>query len=154
MSLIVRRIKDGTVIDHIEAGEALRVLKILDLDLSGENIVAVVMNVESRKMGRKDIVKVEGVELTPEQVNKIALISPRATINIVRNYQVVEKRNVRIPDRVDGIIRCSNPTCITNHPRESIRAVFLKVSEDPLILRCYYCGNEMGRKEIVEQLSR
>ncbi len=154
MSLIVRRIRNGTVIDHIKAGEALRVLEILDPDLLMEKVVAVVMNVKSKKMGRKDIVKVEEVELTPEQVNKIALISPRATINIIRNYQVAEKRYVKVPDRVDGIIRCNNPTCITNHPKESIRSVFLRVSEDPLIFRCYYCGSEMKREEIAKQLSR
>lgn len=151
-SLLVRKIRDGTVIDHIPAGRALAVLKILGI--SGEEglRVAVVMNVESRKLGRKDIVKIENRHLRPEEVNKIALIAPSATINIVKDYEVVEKKRVELPSLIENILRCPNPTCITRKPREPVKPRFRVLSRSPLRLQCIYCGTILTEKEIVEQL--
>jgi aspartate carbamoyltransferase regulatory subunit len=95
--LRVQKIKEGTVIDHISGGGALSVLKILNIMGREDNIVSIVMNVPSHSLGRKDIVKVEGRELNPNEVDKIALIAPRSTINIVRDYVVVEKQKPRLP---------------------------------------------------------
>ncbi|MGC9149924.1 MAG: aspartate carbamoyltransferase regulatory subunit [Candidatus Micrarchaeia archaeon] len=152
--LIVSKIKNGTVIDHIEAGRALTVLKILGI--SGEEglRVALVMNVESKKMGKKDIVKIENKELTPEEVNKIALVAPNATLNIIRNYEVVEKRKVVVPNEIRGIIKCTNPNCVTNQPNEPIIPKFKKISDKPIQLKCEYCGEILGEKEIIEQFNK
>ncbi|HEQ79052.1 MAG TPA: aspartate carbamoyltransferase regulatory subunit, partial [Euryarchaeota archaeon] len=111
----VRPISNGTVIDHITNGNALRVLKILGITGPPlESTVSVVMHVKSEAMGFKDLLKLEDKELKKDEVDKIALISPQATINIIRDETVVSKRNVELPERVVGIVRCSNPNCITN----------------------------------------
>ena len=149
--LLVRRIRDGTVIDHIPAGRALTVLKILGLTGREGLRIALVMNVESRKLGMKDIVKVEGLTLTKEDTDKIALVAPTATINIVRGYKVVEKRKVSVPDLVVGIVHCTNPTCITRKKGEPIVPKFRKISERPLRLQCVYCGQVLDEHDIIEQ---
>ncbi|MDM7913205.1 MAG: aspartate carbamoyltransferase regulatory subunit, partial [Methanotrichaceae archaeon] len=110
VELRVKPIKNGTVIDHIAGGQALNVLKILGISGTTDATVSVVMNVESKKLGKKDIVKVEDRELKEEEVNKIALIAPAATINIIRDYSVVEKRTVDLPDEIVGVVRCQNPS--------------------------------------------
>ncbi len=149
--LLVRKIKDGTVIDHIPAGNALNVLKILKIKGSEGFRIAIVMNVESRKLGRKDIVKIEGRELNPEEVNMIALIAPTATINIVRNYEVYRKVKVKLPDTIEGIVKCSNPNCITNQHREYAVPMFKVISKNPLILQCLYCERYTTREDIINQ---
>ena len=151
-SLIVRRIRDGTVIDHIPAGRALTVLRILGITGRERLRVAVVMNVESRKLGLKDIVKIEDRHLSPEEVNKIALVAPTATINIVRDYVVVEKRRVELPDIIENILVCPNPTCITRAPREELKPRFRVVSRSPMLLQCLYCGTLLGEEQVLEQL--
>jgi len=98
------------------------------------------MNV-SGKMGKKDIVKVENRELDPHELDKIALIAPKATINIIREYEVVKKHKVELPSEVVGIAKCSNPTCISN-AREPVKSRFQIVSKDPLRIKCYYCDRE------------
>ena len=99
------------------------------------------MNVKS-KMGKKDIVKVENRELHPNEVNKIALIAPKATINIISDYSVKKKYRVKIPDEMVGIIKCSNPTCISNSKNEPIESRFKIISRDPPRIKCYYCERE------------
>ena len=141
--LRVTPIKNGTVIDHIRAGMSLKVLKILDIDESIQSTVTVAMHVPSKKSGWKDIVKVEDRELSPREVDKIALIAPEATVNVIRNYNVAEKRVVSLPDRARGILRCGNPNCITN-AREPVESEFLVASRDPLRLRCKYCERDLG----------
>lgn len=136
----IPKIKNGTVIDHIPAGNALKVLRILGIPEKTSSIVSVAMNVKSR-IGKKDIVKVENRELAREEVDKIALIAPKATINIIRDYEVVEKHQVELPDELIGIVRCSNPTCISN-TREPIESRFKVISRDPPRIICYYCERE------------
>jgi aspartate carbamoyltransferase regulatory subunit len=139
----VTPIKNGTVIDHITPGMALNVLKIIGIaESSAHSTVSVLMHVPSRKEKWKDIVKVEDRELDKEQVDKIALIAPSATINIIRNYNVVEKHHVEPPSEVVGLVRCENPSCITNKVREPVKSRFSLVSRDPLILKCHYCDRE------------
>ena len=150
--LLVRRIRDGTVIDHIPAGRALAVLRILGITGREGLRVAVVMNVESRRLGRKDIVKVEGRHLSSEEVNRIALIAPSATINIVKDYRVIEKTRVKLPSVIEGIIACTNPTCITRKPGEPLRPRFRLLAEHPLRLQCMYCGTIMDEEDVLEQL--
>ncbi|MEW5760247.1 MAG: aspartate carbamoyltransferase regulatory subunit [Candidatus Thermoplasmatota archaeon] len=139
--LKVTPIKNGTVIDHITSGMALKVLKILGIEREKRtSIVSVAMHVSSKKMGRKDIVKVEDRELSKEEVDKIALISPKATISIIRDYKVVEKRKVNLPDSLTGILKCENINCISNSGREKIRSKFNVIDKEKISLKCWYCG--------------
>ena len=133
--LLVRRIRNGTVIDHIDCGEALNVVKILGITGTTQEALSIATNVQSKNMTRKDIVKLTNRELSKEEVDRIALISPSATINIIRNFKVFEKKGVEIPKEIVGIVRCPNPGCIssTNEPIESKFAVL------PKGLRCHYC---------------
>jgi aspartate carbamoyltransferase regulatory subunit len=136
--LRVRSIKNGSVIDHITAGNALNVLKILDIIGTTKAIVSVAMNVTSKRLpyGRKDIVKIEDRELIPSEVDKIALIAPQATINIIRDYEVVQKNSVVLPDIITHVVRCPNLNCISN----SAERVYSKFKVlDSLALRCSYC---------------
>ncbi|MEM0042740.1 MAG: aspartate carbamoyltransferase regulatory subunit [Thermofilaceae archaeon] len=151
--LRVSKIAEGTVIDHIDAGRALYVLRILGLTGAEGLTIAVVMNVPSQKLGRKDIVKVEGVTLRRDQVSKIALIAPSATINIIRNYDVIEKVKVSVPPLVEGLLRCVNPNCITNQPNEPVTSKFRVLTIRPLRLRCEYCGAELNHNDVVAQLA-
>ena len=138
--LKIPRIKNGTVIDHITAGNAIKVLHILGIPKTSTFVVSVAMNVKSR-MGKKDIVKVEDREIDPKEVDKIALIAPKATINIIRDYEVAEKYLVKLPDEIVGIVSCSNPTCVSNS-REPVKSRFKVICKDPLRIKCYYCERE------------
>jgi aspartate carbamoyltransferase regulatory subunit len=146
----VKPIKNGTVIDHIKANKALSVLKILGLP-SEESAVTIAMNVKSSQMGSKDIVKIEGRELAPKEVDKIALIAPQATINIIRDYELVEKGKVNLLDEIHGILKCQNPNCITNTP-EPVETRFFVIGKGPVSLRCYYCERIMDEDETESQL--
>ncbi len=140
--LRVTPIKNGTVIDHIPAGLALKVLKILGIGDSVASTVTVAMHVSSQAMGWKDIVKVEDRELGAREIDKIALIAPTATVNVIRNYNVAEKRQLTLPDRAVGILRCANPNCISNL-REPIESSFVVRSKSPLRVVCKYCDREL-----------
>jgi aspartate carbamoyltransferase regulatory subunit len=145
VELKVRPIKNGTVIDHIAGGQALNVLKILGISGTTEATVSVVMNVESKKEGKKDIVKVEDRELKEEEVNRIALIAPHATINIIRDYMVADKRHVDLPDEIVGVVRCQNPSCISN-TKEPIESRMLVKAKNPVLLRCLYCEQPLTER--------
>lgn len=140
--LKVQPIKNGTVIDHIAAGAALKVLAILGISKMPTETVSVLMNVLSKKYSKKDMVKIENRELNPKEVDKIGLIAPEATINIVKNYRVIVKHKVNLPEVVIGIVRCANPNCISNL-KEPVKSKFAVISTSPLKLRCYYCEREM-----------
>jgi aspartate carbamoyltransferase regulatory subunit len=133
-------IRNGTVIDHITAGNAVKVLHILGIPISSSSVVSVAMNVKS-KFGKKDIVKVENREIDPQEVDKIALIAPKATINIIRDYNVVKKHKVELPNEIIGIVRCSNPTCVSN-ANEPVKSRFSVISKDPPKIKCYFCERE------------
>lgn len=133
--LLVRRIRNGTVVDHIAAGEALNVVKILGITGSTAEALSIATNVPSGQMGKKDIVKLNDRELSKEEVDRIALISPHVTINIIRNFKVCEKKGVEIPALIEGLVRCPNPGCITN-TNEPIKSRFSVTQKG---LRCAYC---------------
>jgi aspartate carbamoyltransferase regulatory subunit len=149
-TLRVSKIKDGTVIDHITAGHALDVLKILGITDHVNGVVTVAMNVPSKTLGLKDMVKIEGRELKSQEVDKIALLAPHANINIVRNYKVVDKQLVRLPKVIKATIKCVNPACISNS-KEPVKSTFYVDKEEPLRLRCHYCGYIMEKQDIPKQ---
>ncbi|HWQ63202.1 MAG TPA: aspartate carbamoyltransferase regulatory subunit [Methanospirillum sp.] len=138
--LLISAIQNGTVIDHITGGEALIVLRILGITGSTNECVSVATNVVSSALGRKDVVKIENRELKDEEVDRIALIAPKATINIIRERRVVEKKGVDIPDTLIGVLKCPNPCCITN-THEPVSSRF-SVQGKRLI--CDYCDTVIG----------
>ncbi|MCS7121100.1 MAG: aspartate carbamoyltransferase regulatory subunit [Archaeoglobaceae archaeon] len=149
--LVISKIKEGTVIDHISAGKALLVLKILGIDERTRETISLAMNVPSKKMGKKDIVKVENKFINEEELNKIALIAPNATINLIKDYEIVKKFKVKLPEVVEGIILCPNKTCISNAKREPIKSRFyISVKDGEVAAKCHYCGKVL--KNIAEHL--
>jgi len=148
--LRVSKIKDGTVIDHISGGHALDVVKILGITGKEKKVITIAINVPSKRFKTKDIVKIEGRELNPQEVHKIALLAPHATINIVRNYNVIKKQRVKLPKTIEKILKCANPACISNS-NEPVQTKFYVESEEPLLLKCHYCGFIMEKKDVLEQ---
>jgi aspartate carbamoyltransferase regulatory subunit len=140
----VSALREGTVIDHLVAGTALKVLSVLGVKFEGA--VTIGLNLDSRKAGRKDIIKIERRELTPAEVARIALISPRATFSIIRDFKVVRKFTPELPSVVEGLIRCPNPSCISNASWVTTR--FGVVRPDPLRVRCHYCERSLKKEEI------
>jgi aspartate carbamoyltransferase regulatory subunit len=149
-TLRVSKIKNGTVIDHIIGGHALDVVKILGITGHRSGVVSIAMNVPSKRLGIKDIVKVEGRKLDASEVDKIALLAPHATINIVKDYKVIEKKRVKLPEAVSGVVKCDNPACISNSS-EPVQSKFYIEKEEPLRLKCHYCGHVMEKKDILTQ---
>src|SRR3990172_10309367 len=131
--LRVSKIKDGTVIDHIRGGFALDVIKILEITGKEKRVMTIAINVPSRRFQIKDIVKIEGKALSSQEVNRIALVAPHATINIIHNYAVVEKLEVKLPKTIESIVKCSNPCCITNAYEPVVSKFYIK-QEEPLVL--------------------
>ncbi|WP_462315055.1 aspartate carbamoyltransferase regulatory subunit [Methanobrevibacter sp.] len=149
--LKIRAIENGTVIDHITANKALHILKILNLPDDETANVTVAMNVSSGEIGRKDIVKIENRELDPSELNQIALIAPKATINIIRDFEPVKKDKIVLPKKITSIIKCTNPKCITNFESEPITPVFNVVEEYPPVVRCHYCEKLIKTEDIDKQ---
>src|SRR5919199_4818891 len=146
--LLVRRIKDGTVIDHIESSKALLVLRTLDITGKEGNVITVALNVPSSKHNKKDIIKVENRFLEKNETNKLALIAPHATINIIRDYKLVEKRKIQLPDSITGVFKCPNLKCITNSGEE-IRSMIDVIDKEKVVLKCRYCARTISTDELV-----
>jgi aspartate carbamoyltransferase regulatory subunit len=149
--LRVSKIKDGTVIDHIRGGYALDVVKILGITGKEKRVITIAINVPSKRFGAKDIMKIEGRALNSQEVNRIALVAPHASINIIRNYTVVEKLEVKLPKAITGIIKCVNPCCISNS-EEPVTSKFYVKNEEPLVLKCHYCGVTLEQSDVLSQI--
>ncbi len=134
--LSVSAIENGTVIDHIPARNLFKVIQILGLDHIDSQITFGT-NLESKKLGRKAIIKISGKFFEDEDINRIALVAPDAKLNIIKGYEVVEKKLVEVPDNIVGIAKCMNPKCITNF--EPVTTRFRVVSKKNVALKCYYC---------------
>ncbi len=149
-TLRVSKIKDGTVIDHITSGHALDVAKILGITGRRAGVVTIAMNVPSQRLDHKDMVKVESRFLAASEVDKIALLAPHASINIVKDYKVVEKQRVKLPEVIKGIVKCDNPACVCNS-NEPVQTRFYVEKEEPLRLKCHYCGHIMEKEDVLKQ---
>jgi aspartate carbamoyltransferase regulatory subunit len=136
---MVRRIKEGTVLDHIDEGKGLQVLNALRIDGKDGSLITIALNVPSGKFKKKDIIKVENKFLKDDDTNMLSVIAPKATINIIRDYKLVEKRRVALPNEIDRIFRCSNPDCITNST-EHIESVMDVIDKIGRVLKCRYCS--------------
>ena len=149
--LKIKAIENGTVIDHITANKALHILKVLGLPDSETKNVTIAMNVSSSEIGRKDILKIENRELDAEELNQVALIAPKATINIIRNYEPVKKDKIILPDKITSIIKCTNAKCITNWENEPITPIFNVIQKNPPVVRCHYCEKLIKTEDIEKQ---
>ena len=149
--LRVSKINTGTVIDHISGGYALDVVKILGITGKEKRVMTIAINVPSKRMGVKDIVKIEGRALNAQEVNKIALVAPHASINIIKNFVVVEKLEVKLPNTIQGIVRCVNPCCVSNS-EEPVSSKFYVKSAEPLVLKCHYCGVSLEQQDVLKQI--
>ena len=134
--LIVSALENGTVIDHIPSKSVFQVIKILNLE-NHANQILFGINLKSKKFGNKGIIKVHKKFFKKEEINKIALVAPSATLIIIKDFQIIEKTQVQIPNHIEGIVKCFNPNCITNV--EKVVTKFTLVSDEELKLRCHYC---------------
>ncbi len=135
--LVVSALVNGTVIDHIPADALFKVINILKLDqLTGE-MITFGTNLYSKRLGKKSIIKIADVFFQESDIDKIALFAPHAVLNVIRDYEVIEKHNVKMPDSINGIVKCQNPVCITNN--ENVTPRFDVLDVEPTSLRCCYC---------------
>lgn len=145
--LKVKAIENGTVIDHIPAESLFKIIHILDLE-NELNPITFGTNLESKRMGRKSIIKIDNRYCADDEINKIAIVAPMACVNTIKNYKVEEKRNVEVPERIEGIVKCANPACITNH--EHIRTKFdVRKRDNGIEFRCCYCEKVTAQENIV-----
>ena len=148
----VTAICNGTVIDHIPAGRATQLVRMLGLDSGRSNPISMVMNVPSNKQGRKDVLKIEDRELSQVELDRVAIIAPHASVAIIRNYSVAEKRQIDLGDELTDIARCSFSNCITKDPREPMPNRIHVISSEPLEMRCAYCGRSQDLDSVIENL--
>ncbi len=136
---LVAAIKNGTVIDHIPPSKTYQVASLLDL-INDQHPVTIGYNYPSSKMGCKGIIKVSDRFFTTEEINKLSVIAPNIVINVIKDYEVVEKIKVNTPDTLIGIVKCNNPKCVTNN--EPMPTVFHISDKEHGILHCHYCDKE------------
>ena len=137
--LLVTAIENGTVIDHIPADKTYDVANLLHLqDL--DTPVTIGYNLPSKKIGRKGIIKITDKFFTEEEISRLSVVAPKIVLNIIRNYEVVEKKTVETPDELRGIVKCNNPKCITNN--EPMDTFFTVIDKEKGIVKCHYCDKE------------
>lgn len=142
--VLVAALENGTVIDHIPSNKLFEVINLLHLERM-VTAVTVGFNLKSKKMGHKSIIKIADKYFSDEELNLLALISPNVTLNIIRDYELVEKKEVRLPIELKGIVKCPNPKCITNN--EPMQTCFHAVKGKEGVFRCHYCNKEMSSEE-------
>jgi aspartate carbamoyltransferase regulatory subunit len=144
--LKVSAIKDGTVLDHIPANQLFKVIDILGLSKI-TNQITFGTNLDSKLLGKKAIIKIADKFFEDNDINRIALIAPQAKINIIHDFQVVEKKVLSVPSTIKGIAKCMNPACITNH--QDVETSFATISGSPeLKLLCKYCEKVTDEKNL------
>lgn len=144
--LQVAALCDGTAIDHIPTNVVFKVVSLLELEKI-ENPITIGNNLESKKMQSKGIIKVSNKFFEEDVINKIALIAPNVVLNIIRDYRVVEKKRVVLPQIIKGIVKCNNPKCITNN--EPMQTVFNVIDCNNIELRCHYCNLKIKKDEVI-----
>ena len=144
-ALQVSALCNGTVIDHIPADKLFAVVNLLDIPTMSNN-VTIGYNLESKKLGKKGLIKISDRFFTDDEINKISVIAPNVVLNTIRNYNVVEKREVKMPDEIHNIIKCNNLNCITNN--EPMATHFYVANRDTHTLKCRYCEKEVSLDDI------
>lgn len=144
--LKVSAIENGTVIDHIPPKSVFQVIKILHLEESSD-MVLFGTNLESKKFGKKGIVKVSNKFFKKNEINKIALVAPKASLIVIKDFKVISKEEVKLPDNIEAIVKCFNPNCITNH--EKVSTKFYLIDKEDVKLRCHYCEKITDKKNMI-----
>ena len=139
--LAVAALRNGTVIDHIPSAALFKAVRVLGVE-SMDKYVTIGYNLQSSKLGRKGIIKVADVEFSQDELDRIALFAPTAVVNIIRDYEVVEKRPVTLSDDIVGIVRCANPKCITNN--EPMKTRLHVVDKEAGLFQCHYCNKVLS----------
>lgn len=143
--LQVAAIKNGTVIDHIPSEKLFAVVSLLGLK-DMPNYITIGFNLDSKKIGKKGIIKIADKYFEEDEINRISLVAPNAHINIIKDYEIVEKKTISMPDKLVGIVKCNNPKCITNN--EPMTTIFTVVDKENGILKCHYCEKEQNKNKI------
>ena len=144
-ALQVSALCNGTVIDHIPADKLFAVVNLLEIPAMG-NTVTIGYNLESKKLGKKGLIKISDRFFTDDEINKISVVAPNVVLNTIRDYNVVEKREVKMPDEIHNLIKCNNLNCITNN--EPMATHFYVANRDTHTLKCRYCEKEVSLDDI------
>ena len=143
--MFVRALKNGTVIDHIPTDKLFAVVSLLHLDRL-KNQIIFGFNLESEKIGSKSIIKISDKYFSNEELNQLSVLAPNVTLNIIKEYEIIEKHKVVMPDELHGIVKCANPKCITNN--EPMPTLFHVVDKENCVIKCHYCEKEQTREDI------
>ena len=143
--LQVVALKNGTVIDHIPSDKLFTVVSLLGLKNS-ESTITIGNNLPSKKLGKKGLIKVADRFFSDEEISRLSVVAPNVKLSIIRDYEVVEKKEVIMPDVVKGIVKCSNPKCITNN--EPMTTIFHVISKEKGTLKCHYCEKELNKEAV------
>lgn len=144
--LKVSAIENGTVIDHIPSDKVFQVIRILNLEKM-QNQMTFGMNLDSKKLGKKGIIKVSNKYFEKDEIRKISIAAPHATLIIIKDFEVIDKKKIDLPDEFEGIIKCFNPKCITNN--QNVLQHFKVVDKENLVIQCHYC-EKFTKKEHIE----
>ena len=143
--LQVAALQNGTVIDHIPTDKLFTIVSLLGLKNSDLNIT-IGNNLPSKKLGKKGIIKVADRFFSDEEISRLSIVAPNVQLNIIRDYEVVEKKQVIMPDVVKSIVKCGNPKCITNN--EPMATIFHVINKENGVLKCHYCEKEQNKETI------
>ncbi len=145
----IKKIEKGSVIDHIPKGQGKNIINLLNLDDDCNNTLAFISNVNSNKIGKKDIIKIENKYLDEKDIIKVSLVAPDTTYNFVENYKVVLKKKIELPETIDGIIKCPNSMCITNVKEEPVETKFIVNKKSQVELKCIFCERVINMKDVL-----
>ncbi len=151
--LQVEAICNGSVIDHIPAGNGLNILKLFHI-LDNHERITVGFNLPSKALGHKDIIKVENVSLTEAQTNQLALFAPNATVNIIKDFRVVEKRTIALPEKITEVFACPNSNCITHVEHAAISEFKIINNNGKIQLKCKYCEKVFNKEIIIDGVKK
>ena len=143
--MLVAAIEDGTVIDHIPTDKTYHVVNLLGLH-EIRTPITIGYNYPSKKVGKKGIIKVSDKFFTDNEISRLSVVAPNVVLNIIKDYEVVEKKTVETPDELNGIIKCNNPVCITNN--EPMKTIFHVVDKKRGICKCHYCDKEQDINKV------
>ncbi|MDR1739122.1 MAG: aspartate carbamoyltransferase regulatory subunit [Candidatus Symbiothrix sp.] len=144
--LQVAALENGTVIDHIPSEQVFKVVSILGIEHL-KTPVTIGYSLDSKKMGKKGIVKISNKFFEEDEINRLSLIAPSVKLNIIRDYEVAEKKQVSLPDSVTGLVKCNNPKCITNN--EPMPTHFSVIDKENVTLKCHYCEIKIKKEDII-----
>lgn len=144
--LQVAALENGTAIDHIPPSQLFKVAKLLGLE-NMDNTITIGNNFQSKKMGCKGVIKISNTFFEEDEINRIALIAPKVILNIIRDYEVVEKKTVTLPDELVGLVKCNNPKCITNN--EPMPSRFEVIDKEKGTIKCRYCERKINKEDII-----